>query len=123
MQAKYGGKVSSIFKVKYLILKDILFILYTIFPYIQWPGNWTELVEIFEICRHEVKVDINTWKAPTTTRYKLNTNGSALSNLEKIGGGGILRNQYGNIIYAFAIPLEEGINNQEELQADIYGLQ
>ena len=52
-----------------------------------------------------IKVNIVSWKPPLTTKYKLNTDGSALTNPGKIGGGGILRNEYGDIIYAFAIPL------------------
>ena len=52
----------------------------------------------------------------------MNTNGSALHNPGKIGGGSILRNDYGNIIYAFCIPFGEGSNNQAEVQAATYGL-
>jgi len=45
-----------------------------------------------------------------------------LHNPGKIGGGGILRDEQGEIIYAFAIPLGEGTNNQAEIQAASYGL-
>ena len=52
----------------------------------------------------------------------MNANGSSLINLGKIGGGGILRNDYGYIIYGFSIPFGEGSNNQAEVQAATYGL-
>ncbi|KAK4729620.1 hypothetical protein R3W88_022608 [Solanum pinnatisectum] len=75
-----------------------------------------------EKCKHEVRVTSVVWKTPHTNRYKLNTDGSALHNPGKIGGGGILRNEHGEMIYAFAIPLGEGTNNQAEVQAARYGL-
>ncbi|KAK4706503.1 hypothetical protein R3W88_033939 [Solanum pinnatisectum] len=83
---------------------------------------WTEVIDLIESCKHDVKVTSVIWKNPSTNRYKLNTDDSALHNPGKIGGGGILRNEFGDIIYAFAIPLGEGTNNQAELQAASYGL-
>ncbi|KAH0660311.1 hypothetical protein KY289_029059 [Solanum tuberosum] len=61
------------------------------------------------------------WKTPPCTRYKLNTDGSALHNPGKIGGGGILRDDQGSIVYAFAVPFGEGTNNQAEVQAVCFG--
>ncbi|KAK4706537.1 hypothetical protein R3W88_033904 [Solanum pinnatisectum] len=72
---------------------------------------------MIEKCKQEVRVTSVIWKSPPSTRYKLNTDGSALHNPGKIGGGGILRNEHGDMIYAFAIPLGEGTNNQAEVQA------
>ncbi|WMV45641.1 hypothetical protein MTR67_039026 [Solanum verrucosum] len=89
-----------------MILKDILHLLNTIFPYIYWPAQWIEVVDLIESCKHDVKVTSVIRKTPPPSRYKLNTDGSALHNPRKIGGGGILRDEQGEIIYAFAIPLE-----------------
>ncbi|KAH0746235.1 hypothetical protein KY285_007892 [Solanum tuberosum] len=58
----------------------------------KWPIKWSEVVDMLEQGKHE------------------------------IGGGGILRDSNGDIIYAFAIPLGEGTNNQAEVQAASYGL-
>ncbi|KAK4706649.1 hypothetical protein R3W88_033781 [Solanum pinnatisectum] len=78
---------------------------------------------MIESCKPDVKVTSVIWKTPPTSRYKLNTDGSTLHNLGKIGGGGsILRDDNGNIIYAFAIPLGGGTNNQAEVQATSYGI-
>ncbi|KAK4707380.1 hypothetical protein R3W88_033069 [Solanum pinnatisectum] len=78
---------------------------------------------MIEKCKQEVRVTSVIWKSPSFTRYKLNTDGSALHNPGKIGGeGGILRNKHGDMIYAFAIPLGQGTNNQAKVQADSYGL-
>ena len=40
----------------------------------------------------------------------------------KIGGGGILRDHQGKLIYAFSVPFGFGTNNLAELQAATYGL-
>jgi len=45
-----------------------------------------------------------------------------LSNPGRIGAGGILRDQNGEMILAFATPLGEGTNNQAELEAAIFGM-
>ncbi|WMV32724.1 hypothetical protein MTR67_026109 [Solanum verrucosum] len=66
--------------------------------------------------KHEVRVLSVRWIPPPNSTYKLNTDGSALNNPGKIGGGGILRDSNGTIVYAFAIPLGEGSNNQAETQ-------
>lgn len=51
------------------------------------------------------------WNRPPGDILKLNTDGSALDNPGRIGGGGILRDLEGNMIYAYATPLGFGSNN------------
>ncbi|KAK6782013.1 hypothetical protein RDI58_019809 [Solanum bulbocastanum] len=120
--AKYGEKKSNSSRVKYMILKDILYLMNSNYPYIQWPANWTAVVNLIENCRHETRISSVSWKTLPSNKYKLNTDGSALCNPGKIGGGGILRNDLGEMIYAFAIPFGTGTNNQAEIQAANYGL-
>lgn len=50
---------------------------------------------MMEKCSHDMKISTVTWKAPPIHIYKLNTDGSALNNLGRIAGGGILRNYRG----------------------------
>ncbi|KAH0696196.1 hypothetical protein KY289_013678 [Solanum tuberosum] len=88
----------------------------SIFPCLHLPVIWIELVECIEECKQDIRVTLVMWKTPPRTRYKLNTDGSALHNPGKIGGGGILRDYQGNIVYAFAVPFGEGTNNQAEVQ-------
>ncbi|XP_049368158.1 uncharacterized protein LOC125833012 [Solanum verrucosum] len=120
--AKYGGKQSSIGRVKYLIFKDIMQLFITVFPYLQWPSNWKDVISMIENCRHELKVIPVGWDKPIMGLYKLNTDGSALTNPGKIGGGGILRDGQGNLVYAYAIPLGFGTSNKAEIQAAAYGV-
>ena len=63
------------------------------------------------------------WIKPTLGSYKLNTDGSCLQETGKIGGGGILRDHQGSIIFAFTSPFGFGTNNIEELKAAVYGLE
>jgi len=62
-----------------------------------------------------------TGKHPPNT-FHLNTDGSALSNPGKIGGGGILRDSQGDMIYAYTVSLGTGTNNLAEVQAAAHGL-
>ncbi|XP_015075597.1 uncharacterized protein LOC107019727 [Solanum pennellii] len=73
-------------------------------------------------CKHEIMVKEVKWEKPHQPFLKLKTDGSALDNPGKIGGGGIVRDHQGNMIYAFTIPLGIGTNNQAEIQAASHGL-
>uniref|UniRef100_M1DEJ8 RNase H family protein n=2 Tax=Solanum tuberosum TaxID=4113 RepID=M1DEJ8_SOLTU len=77
---------------------------------------------MIEKCRHELKVIAVCWEKPTVGVYKLNTDSSTLNNPGKIGGGGILRDDQGNMVYAYAIPVGFGTNNKAEIQAAIHGV-
>lgn len=119
---KYGDKRSNTSRVIYSISKDITHLLITAFPQIKWPLRWTDLMSMVEHCKHEIKVTKVCWTKPSAPWVKLNTDGSALENPGNIGAGGVLRDHRGNFIYAFAIPLGIGTNNQAEVRAAICGL-
>jgi len=65
-----------------------------------------------ENCSHEIKVIPVLWERPCNGVYKLNTDRSALNNPDKIGGGGILRDHQGKLVYVFVVPLGIGTNYQ-----------
>jgi len=92
------------------------------FPHIKWPSKWKELVQLGENCIHDTKVISVKWIKPPDQWVKLNTDGSALTNPGRIGAGGILRDQTGAMLLAFATPLGEGTNNQAEIGAAIFGM-
>ena len=62
------------------------------------------------------------WRKPDDGIYKINTDGSALQESGNIGGGGIVRDHQGNLIYAFSLPFGLGTNNIAEIKAALYGL-
>ncbi|WMV30859.1 hypothetical protein MTR67_024244 [Solanum verrucosum] len=76
-----------------------------------------------EGCWQEVQIKEVRWMRPPDTICKLNTAGSSLKNPDSIGGGGILRDSFGKMVYVFTIPLGVGTNNQAETLASIHGLQ
>ncbi|XP_015160416.1 uncharacterized protein [Solanum tuberosum] len=120
--SKYGGKLSNVSRVKYAIYKDNYKLMTTIFSQIKWPSNWQELFQLGEKCIHETKVTLVQWIKPPDQWVKINTDGSALNNPGRIGAGGIIRDQTGELLLAFAAPLGEGTNNQAEIGATIFGM-
>lgn len=62
------------------------------------------------------------WNKPPHHIYNLHTGGSALENPGRIDSGGILRDSNGDMIYAYATPLRIGTNNQDKIQATVFGV-
>ncbi|KAK6782003.1 hypothetical protein RDI58_019799 [Solanum bulbocastanum] len=120
--SKYGGKISNVSRVKYAVYKDCYKLLNTVFPYVKWPSNWTELILMGERCSHDAKVILVRWKKPPELWVKINTDGSARENPGKIGAGGILRDHTGRMVLAFATPLGDGTSIQAEVEAALFGL-
>ena len=119
---KYGDKKSSIHRFQHGIFKDVMQIIKVAFPTIPWQHSWYSLIKLIEQCQQQLSVIMVSWRKPQEGIYKLNTDGSALPNSGKIGGGGILRDHKGNLIYAFSIPFGLGTNNIAEMEAARYGL-
>ena len=119
---KYGGKQSSIQRVQYGIFKDSMQVIKSVHPNIPWQNNWDSLMNLIVQCKQQYKVTMLQWKTPTAGKYKLNTDGSTLHNSGKTGGGGILRDHQGNLIYAFSLSFGIGTNNFAELKAVQYGM-
>ncbi|KAL0345871.1 UNVERIFIED_CONTAM: putative ribonuclease H protein [Sesamum radiatum] len=63
------------------------------------------------------------WRTPQEGWYKLNTDGASKGNPGISDAGGILRDQFGRVIFAFQEPLGNTINTQAELRAIHRGLQ
>ncbi|XP_049378041.1 uncharacterized protein LOC125842768 [Solanum stenotomum] len=120
--SRHGGKQSNISRVKYAIYKDNYKLMTTCFPHIKWPSRWWDLIQLGEKCTHDTKVTVVKWIKPPDGWVKINTDGSALGNPGKIGAGGIIRDQSGKMLLAFATPLGEGSNNQAEVAATLFGM-
>lgn len=90
--------------MKYLIFKDTNFLLRTVFPHIQWSYELKRMVIQAENCVHEIKIILVQWCKPPDLWVKLNSNCSSLGNPRLIGGGGIIRNSVGNMLFAYFVP-------------------
>jgi len=73
-------------RVKFLILKDVRNLLITKFPYLHWPYHWRDLMTMVDGCKQKVKIITIKWEKPDINSYKLNTDGSAMTNPGKIYG-------------------------------------
>ncbi|KAF5449942.1 hypothetical protein F2P56_030338 [Juglans regia] len=62
------------------------------------------------------------WHKPPSGWFKLNTDGSSLGNPGASGIGGVIRNDQGRLMQAFASPIGPGTNNKVELLALLTGL-
>ncbi|XP_055807012.1 uncharacterized protein LOC129875801 [Solanum dulcamara] len=106
---------------------ELVWIPLTIYLFLEtlpgsWPNSWKELVLLVEKYTNEVNVSTVYWRKPSAHMVKLNTDGSALHNPGKIGGGGLLSNNQGDLLFAFSTPFGEGTNNQSKILAAIFGL-
>ncbi|XP_055800356.1 uncharacterized protein LOC129869757 [Solanum dulcamara] len=106
---------------------ELVWIPLTIYLFLEtlpgsWPKSWKELVLLVEKCTNEVNVSTVYWRKPSAHMVKLNTDGSALHNPGKIGGGGLLRNNQGDLLFAFSTPFGEGTNSQSEILVAIFGI-
>ena len=63
------------------------------------------------------------WKRPQPSWCKLNTDGTFTPAAEKSGGGGIIRDEYGDIITGFYQPLTADSSIEAELLALAKGLE
>lgn len=79
-------------------------------------------VKFFWTIQTQYNVTFVQWKNPPIDTSKLNTDGSVMHNPSRIGGGGILRDYQGKLVYAFSIPLSIGTNNNAENKAALQGI-
>ena len=84
-------------RVKYAIYMDTYRMFIVTFRQIKWPSTWKGLFQLGEACTHKTKVKM-IGKKPDQ-RIKMNTDGSAIDNLGRIGEGGIIRDQHGKMVW------------------------
>ena len=63
------------------------------------------------------------WELPFQGICKLNTDGCLLGNPGPSGGGGVLRDSSGDLLFGFSIPLGEMTSLQAETKSLLYGVQ
>lgn len=62
------------------------------------------------------------WSVPSPRRFNLNIDGSSLDNPREAGGGGVLRDDTGKLIFAFTKYFGHCFNNEAELRVVLEGL-
>lgn len=62
------------------------------------------------------------WEFPQDSTWKLNIDGSYQANQGKAGAGEIVRNRNGQMVMAFALPIQFLTNNYLEAQGALQGI-
>ncbi|KAM3247773.1 hypothetical protein P3L10_009540 [Capsicum annuum] len=62
------------------------------------------------------------WEKPEMDSWKLNTDGSYIANQGRAGTGGVVRNRDGQMLMAFAAPIQFLTNSYSETQAALHGI-
>ena len=88
---------------------------------IQAAIEFFYLANPIKLVRHGIPQLIK-WLAPTDPFTKLNTDGSVVDNLGKVGVGGLLRDSSGSWVFGFSLSMGIATNNMAELGAVRQGL-
>ncbi|TMW82495.1 hypothetical protein EJD97_005804 [Solanum chilense] len=113
---KYGGIATNTIRVNMQSTKTTYKMLNTVFPHVNLPAKWTNLVQQSERCVHNTKVSMVKWIKPPDQWIKVNTDCNAITNPSQIGAVGILRDKEGRLEMAFTTPLGEGSNNKVQIE-------
>ena len=82
---KYGAKTSNGTRVNDTIFNDNFKLITSLFPLVNWPPTWCEIIKLAERCIQAINVKKITWTIPHNLFIKINTYGSALEKTVKIG--------------------------------------
>ncbi|OIT22812.1 hypothetical protein A4A49_54494 [Nicotiana attenuata] len=100
----------------------ICILIYVQFPSLPIFTEWKYLVHAVKKCKPLLKVIPIKWIKPSDGSLKLNTNGCGKRNPRLAGGGGCLRNQYGDLIMANSTFFGSYINDMADARAILVGL-
>lgn len=93
------------------------------FPSCNTAGTWPLCCEKVELWRATPIVKQVIWQKPSTGKIKVNTDGSFVQGTRRVGIGGSVRNDQGNLIMAFSLPLQSNNNNITKAMAAKVGIQ
>lgn len=118
---KYGHQKRKILsKMEFQVNWNIKTALSMAFPKCIIEGNWQHMCDIIEKLRPIVIWRQVAWSKPSDGRLKVNTDGSFFSGNGNTGIGGIIRNEAGDLLMAFSIPIQCNSNNQAEALAALH---
>nr|XP_027109299.1 uncharacterized protein LOC113729174 [Coffea arabica] len=86
-------------------------------------GSWSTVLSIFSGWRPRYSHRVVCWEFPVQGAFKLNTDGCSLGNPGVGGGGGVLRDSSGALLFGFSVPFGELTCLQAEIKALVFGVQ
>ncbi|WMV26965.1 hypothetical protein MTR67_020350 [Solanum verrucosum] len=93
------------------------------FPDIAIEESWVNICNNVEKIRPLVRSTVVSRKKPIAGRIKLNTDGSFYKDTNKAGIAGVVRNERGDFIMTYSVPVHSQSNNQTEALAVKFGVQ
>ncbi|XP_059315569.1 uncharacterized protein LOC132066235 [Lycium ferocissimum] len=114
-------------RIRQKLLFQVKVTLGKVFSRMEQEWSW-EVVCDMALNRAPMQIHQNTSPGPIRTEmpehssYILNTDGSCSSSLAIAGAGGVVRKRNGEMVMAFAKPIQFLTNNSSEIQAALYGL-
>ncbi|XP_042959541.1 uncharacterized protein LOC122294687 [Carya illinoinensis] len=88
----------------------------------SWDNKMIRNLGIHTVIVKKKQVKIIKWRRPNAGRLKLNVDGSSLGNPGLAGGGGILRDSGGKIVYGFSKHFGNASSVEAELRALLEGV-
>ncbi|XP_075091563.1 uncharacterized protein LOC142171763 [Nicotiana tabacum] len=88
----------------------------------KMPHNWSELLYVMENYTPALKITKVIWNYPDPGWIKVNTDVASRENPGRSSIGFVLRNEEGDIMYAWGKEIEEGTNNEAEVRAVLEAL-
>ncbi|XP_019237530.1 PREDICTED: uncharacterized protein LOC109217719 [Nicotiana attenuata] len=110
-------------KMEYQVMWTVQAALSMAFPKCNMTDSWPIFCEKVERWNPTSIVHQVTWQKPPNGRIKINTDGSYLHETGSAGIGGIARNEEGDLIMAFSLPVQSNTNNSTEAMAAKVGIQ
>jgi len=90
------------------------------FVNVKLMPNWESIVHLKMSNINSTRRVMVKWSKPSTSFVKLNSDGSCKNNL--CGGGGVIRDCEGRLLFAYSLNLGEGTSNWAEAMALLYGI-
>lgn len=107
--------------MEYQIMWNVKVALGMTFPDCKRSLPWPILCELIEKLKPVQRTFQVVWKMPNNGKLKVNTDGSYIKSIGKVGIGGIIRDESGNMIEAFCFLVDCFSNNIAEALAANFG--
>ncbi|XP_059277807.1 uncharacterized protein LOC132031987 [Lycium ferocissimum] len=118
--SKHEAIKPTIYVTKSNILFSTLQITRNKFTKARIGNSWSSLCRAMENAVNQKSAISVRWIKPPSMMAKLNSDGSSKDG--QCGGGGLIRDNQGNFIFAYSFNLGQGTSNMAEASALLYGL-
>ncbi|KAH0698186.1 hypothetical protein KY290_014401 [Solanum tuberosum] len=119
--AKYGKEFYNTRKTVNNISSTLAGLLKNQFKLINVDPNWDSIVCLMKSKINATNIIQVKWLKPSISFVKINSDGSCKDGY--CGGGGVIRDHSGSLVFAYPLNLGQGTSNWAEAKALLYGVQ